>query len=94
MQFNRGYKEVQDKVRKGSKYIMSCFNCAYYYKEFGDNEEMCQNSAVLKYDMVITPTSIYCTQWKPYERKEENTMFKSGGKKLERKSLKVKKTGK
>ena len=75
--FSRGYKEVREKVAKGSKYIMSCFNCAYYYQDYSDKEEMCQNPNVLKYDMVYTATSIYCTQWKPVDHRE-NKLFKGG----------------
>ena len=49
MKFNRGYKEVRDRVSKGSKYTMSCYNCDYFYQDFNDKEEVCQNPNVLKY---------------------------------------------
>lgn len=93
MKFSRGYKPVREKVSKGSKYTMSCYNCEYYYQELGDKEEMCQNPNVLKYDMVITQTSIYCNRWKMCRRKSAST-FK-GGKELNgRKKTQIKKTGK
>lgn len=66
--FNRGYSEVRQRVEKGSKYTMSCYNCEYYYQAVGDKTEVCQNPEVLKYDMVVTETSIYCTKWKLAER--------------------------
>ena len=66
--FIRGYEEVRQRVEKGSKYTMSCYNCEYYYQAVGDKTEVCQNPEVLKYDMVVTETSIYCTKWKLAER--------------------------
>lgn len=80
MKFERGFKPVREKVSKGSKYTMSCYNCEYYYQSFGDREEVCQNPNVLKYDMVVTQTSIYCNRWKMCSRKKATT-FK-GGKEL------------
>lgn len=92
MKFERGYKPVREKVSKGSKYTMSCFNCEYYYQEHGDKEEMCQNPNVLKYDMVVTQTSIYCNQWKLCKRRSA-TAFK-GGNEIVRNKAKVKKARK
>lgn len=69
--FNRGYKEVTKKIGKGSKYTMSCFSCDHFYKAPGDSEEVCQNPNVLKYDMVITESSIYCNHWKLSVNKED-----------------------
>lgn len=66
--FSRGYREVRQRVEKGSKYTMSCYNCEHYYQAVGDKTEVCQNPEVLKYDMVVTETSIYCTKWKLAER--------------------------
>lgn len=66
--FNRGYNEVRQRVEKGSRYTMSCYNCDYYYQAVGDKTEVCQNPEVLKYDMVVSETSIYCTKWKPAQR--------------------------
>ena len=62
--FNRGFKEVRQRVEKGSRFTMSCYNCDYYYQAVGDKTEVCQNPEVLKFDMVVTETSIYCTKWK------------------------------
>lgn len=33
MNFSRGYDPVREKVSKGSKYTMSCYNCEYFYQE-------------------------------------------------------------
>ena len=74
--FNRGFGTVRQRVEKGSKYTMSCYNCDYYYQSVGDKEEVCQNPSVLKYDMVITETSIYCTQWSLSKRKPEDKSVK------------------
>ena len=67
--FNRGFREVRQRVEKGSKYTMSCYNCDYYYQAVGDKTEVCQNPDVLKFDMVVTETSIYCTKWELSKRK-------------------------
>ena len=83
MIFKRGYGEVRQRVEKGSKYTMSCFNCEYYYQAVGDQTEVCQNPNVLKYDMVLTDTSIYCTQWELSRRtsptKSVKGLFKRKG---------------
>lgn len=92
MKFTRGYKAVHEKVSKGSKYTMSCYNCDYYYQDDGDEEEVCQNPNVLKYDMVVTQTSIYCNRWKMCKRKSATT-FK-GGVDFGRKKTTLKKTRK
>lgn len=82
--FNRGFSEVRQRVEKGSKYTMSCYNCDYYYQAVGDIKEMCQNPNVLKYDMVVSETSIYCTKWELAKRRNCNTsksvkgLFKKG----------------
>lgn len=68
--FTRGYNDVRKRIEKGSHFIKSCFNCAYYYQAVGDKEEVCQNPDVLKYDMVITDSSIYCNRWAMSPRKQ------------------------
>ena len=79
--FSKGYSEVRRRVEKGSRFTMSCYNCDYYYQAVGDQEEVCQNPDVLKYDMVITETSIYCNRWKMCRRTQSvKGMFKKGGK--------------
>ena len=75
--FTRGYSEVRQRVEKGSRFTMSCYNCDYFYQAVGDKEEVCQNPDVLKYDMVITETSIYCNRWTLTKRKQSvKSMFK------------------
>lgn len=75
--FTRGYGEVRQKVEKGSRFTMSCYNCDHFYQAVGDKEEVCQNPDVLKYDMVITETSIYCNRWELTKRKQSvKSMFK------------------
>ena len=90
MKFTKGFKNVRDRVRKGSKYTMSCYNCEYYYQAEGDTEEVCQNPSVLKYDMVITQNSIYCNYWKLCKRNRS----KKGVETVERKKIAVKKARK
>lgn len=78
MKFNRGYKEVREKVAKSLKYSRSCFNCEYFYKTMSDKEEMCQNSNVTQFDIVTASNNIYCCYWKMSERKD-NSLFKGTG---------------
>lgn len=75
--FTRGYDDVRRKVEKGSRFTMSCYNCDFFYQAVGDKEEVCQNPDVLKYDMVVTETSIYCNRWCLTQRKQSvKSMFK------------------
>ena len=75
--FTRGYDDVRRKVEKGSRFTMSCYNCDFFYQAVGDKEEVCQNPDVLKYDMVVTETSIYCNRWILTQRKQSvKSMFK------------------
>ncbi len=78
--FSRGYDDVHRRMSKNPKFIMSCYNCEYYYQASGDKEEVCQNPEVLKYDMVITDTTIYCSRWEPCGREQSvKSLFKKGG---------------
>ena len=70
--FNRGFSEVRQRVEKGSRFTMSCYNCEHYYQAVGDKTEVCQNPNVLKYDMVVSETSIYCTKWELAKRVSNN----------------------
>lgn len=75
--FTRGYDDVRRKVEKGSRFTMSCYNCDFFYQAVGDKTEVCQNPDVLKYDMVVTETSIYCNRWALTKRKQSvKSMFK------------------
>lgn len=79
MKFNRGYKECRERVMKSAKFTRSCFNCDYFYKGVGDTEEVCQNSNVTQFDLVMEENNVYCCYWKQCSRKnEENTLFKGG----------------
>lgn len=62
--FRRGYSDLNTRLEKRSRFTMSCFNCDYYYQTKEDEEEVCQNSSVLQYDMVVSENNIYCNQWK------------------------------
>ena len=76
MNFQRGYEEVRNRIGK-SKYIMSCFNCEHFFRDIDDHEEVCQNPQVLKYDMVVTPTNIYCNHWElSYRTTKVKSLFK------------------
>ena len=78
--FTRGYDDVRRKVEKGSRFTMSCYNCDFFYQAVGDKEEVCQNPDVLKYDMVVTESSIYCNRWALTKRKQSvKSMFKKKG---------------
>lgn len=75
--FMRGYAPCRRVVESGSKYTRSCYNCDYYYQEFGDDEEVCQNPQVLSYDMIVTENNIYCGMWKHSTRRTDaKTLFK------------------
>lgn len=77
--FSKGYSPARRRLEKGSRFTMSCFNCDHFYQAPGDDEEVCQNPDVLKYDMVVTDTSIYCTQWRLVSRQESaKSIFKKG----------------
>jgi hypothetical protein len=76
LEFTKGFKEVRDKVQKGSKYIRSCYNCAHFYQAVGDDHEVCQNNSVLEYDMVVTENNIYCGLWKPLDPIRTKALFK------------------
>lgn len=78
--FGRGYEPFHEKAERRSKYLMSCFNCEYYYQAVGDSEELCQNTEVLEYDMINTESSIYCLLWTPVKIKPKasKTGFKNG----------------
>ena len=78
--FSRGYSDVRRRVEKGSKFTNSCFNCDFYYKAEGDREELCQNPEVLKYDMIVTETGIYCNRWRLTRREQSaKSLFKKKG---------------
>lgn len=82
--FTRGYKECREKINNSAHFTMSCFNCAYYYQAKGDSDEVCQNTSVLKYDMVVEKNRVYCLKWKLSSSKtEQQTMFKKSRAKLE-----------
>lgn len=68
--FSKGYGAVRQRVGKGSRYTMSCFNCEYYYQSEEDEEELCQNTDVLPYDMVVSEGNVYCNQWSMTRRED------------------------
>lgn len=77
--FVRGFAPCRRVVERGSRYTRSCYNCDYYYKEFGDDEEVCQNPQVLSYDMIVTENNICCGQWKLSARKTDaKSLFRRG----------------
>lgn len=81
---SRGYDESRERMEKNSYYSRSCFNCAYYYQDFGDKEEVCQNSDVLEYDMIVDGNTVYCLKWKSASAKtQEQKLFKRGRDRLD-----------
>lgn len=73
--FTRGFEETRKKVLSNPYYIRSCFNCIYYYKIPFDEEEMCQNSDVISYDMLITNNNICCLKWTPIKNDKDTSIF-------------------
>ena len=77
--FVRGYAPVRRILERGSKYTRSCYNCEYFYQAPGDDTEVCQNEQVLKFDMVITESSIYCHMWRLNARRTDaKSLFRKG----------------
>lgn len=77
--FTRGYSDIRNRLSKNSRFTQSCYNCEYYYQTAMDKEEVCQNPDVLKYDMVITESNIYCNRWKLCSRTSSiKSIFKKG----------------
>lgn len=73
--FTKGYGDVRSRIMRNSHYTMSCYNCEYYYQASGDKEEVCQNQDVLKYDMVVTETNIFCNRWELSRRTQSVKSF-------------------
>jgi hypothetical protein len=73
--FERGYSKVREKLRsdRGSRFVMSCTNCEFYYQACGDKEECCQNNGVLEYDVIVDSDRVYCLQWKPVSHKKQKS---------------------
>lgn len=79
--FVRGYAPIRRILERGTKYTRSCYNCEYFYQAPGDDTEVCQNGQVLKYDMVVTESSIYCHMWRLNARRTDaKSLFRKGGK--------------
>ena len=78
--FSRGYKECRDRIDSNSYYTRSCFNCEYFYKEYGDIEEVCQNEKVLEYDMIVTENNVCCLKWSPSHKNSDTSqgLFRHG----------------
>lgn len=62
--FEKGYRVAKEVAQNSPKYFRTCFNCQYFFKTDKDSEEVCQNDKVLRYDMIMTDTAIYCNRWK------------------------------
>lgn len=82
--FTRGYDESRKRMEKNSRFTRSCFNCAFYYLMHGDKEEMCQNSDVLEYDMIVEGNNVYCLKWQPASKveTEQQKLFKKRGREV------------
>ena len=61
----RGFKAVEDSLKKKSRYVKSCNNCHFYYAQKFEKEEYCQNDQVTQYDIVIEGSTCFCCYWKP-----------------------------
>lgn len=64
IQFAKGYKEVREKVEKNVRYNRECNNCASFYKDDGDEEELCNDPRVLSYDICTEGNRIWCQYWR------------------------------
>lgn len=84
--FTRGYKSVEESLRKKARYVRHCNNCRFYYADLYDKEEYCQNDNVTEYDIVVEGTTCFCSYWQPpalekKEKEEKNdylSRFKKG----------------
>ena len=75
----RGYAPVRRILERGSRYARSCYNCDFFSQAPGDDEEVCQNENVLKWDMIVTESCIYCNQWRLSARRTDaKSLFKKG----------------
>lgn len=64
MKLTKGFKPIREKVVKSARYMRACDNCKYFYQTPEDEEEVCQNSNVLEYDICVDGNRVYCTFWK------------------------------
>ena len=68
MKLEIGYSEVSERINRNPKFLRTCENCKHYYQDNEDKEELCQNSEVLEYDMVVEENRVYCIRWEPISR--------------------------
>ena len=61
----RGFEAIRKRIAKSPRAYMSCMCCGSFYQAVGDKTDVCQNPAVLEYDMIIEPHRIYCLRWTP-----------------------------
>ena len=78
MSFERGFNVSRKKAKKGIKYLRSCFNCNYFYKAVGDEDEVCQNPNVSEYDLVVDNNRVYCTYWSPIKEEKDSLFIGTG----------------
>lgn len=72
MNFTRGYKPTREKVSRGNPFLKSCENCAHFFRDEGDEEELCQLDYVSSYDVIVSDSSTYCLYWIPYFEGRKN----------------------
>jgi hypothetical protein len=75
MTFTKGYEAAREKVKAQPYYLMSCFNCNYYYQSAIDTEELCQNKDVLSFDIITRDGGSYCTYWKQVIARKKPKLF-------------------
>lgn len=68
--FSRGYGDVRKRVDNAK--VRNCFNCRYFYQAKGDEEELCQNEEVFKFDMIYTDFGVCCSRWEMIPRTDVN----------------------
>ena len=66
MKFKRGYEVFHEQVDNSRNRVnfANCFSCKYFYEDFGDHEELCQNSEVLRFDVCRVGNRVFCSFWK------------------------------
>lgn len=64
LNFSKGFKDVREKVNKSAKYMRACENCKFFYQSREDDEEVCQNTEVLEFDICVEGSRTFCVFWK------------------------------
>ena len=75
IKFSEGYDKINSRLKKAGKFIRDCNNCTYLYKTEEDEEEVCQNSNVVEYDICKDGDRVYCGFWSPSKDMKEEEVI-------------------